>query len=226
MPFKCVGLCDGNPCAGELENTECYVDHPHDQPVESKCRNPCLSGTDPCRSKGDSFACRPKAQGEGGDELPYKCVDLCAEKPCAHEVENTICHVDHDVQPAVVTCRNYCYGPPTEKCRAMGDKFACRPKLRDERGFGLPYKCVDLCAEQPNLCALGGDLYYHDKLCYADHTAQHPVAQCRSICTLKRCRDRATFCVPRTTKPYYFCEDYSPWVRTPCALQDIAGPQT
>ncbi len=212
--FSCVDLCAGNLalCAGEGENrTECYADHTT-YPAVTKCRNPCISAAneEQCRSKGDTVACRTKPHNEGGDGLPFTCVDLCAENPipCASERVNSECYADRTTLPAVLKCRNPCYtvarGSPDEQCRLTGDSFVCYPKPRDEGGDGKNFKCLDLCP--PAYCAYSGD----NTECVAVREKPGTVT-CRNPCNYwsvtRHCRIKHNkkTCKSITTRPFFEC---------------------
>ncbi len=177
--------CDGPQDCPTLPNTRCiYTAKYH----ILKCENGCSN--EPCRSKGAAFECRAKVREEGGDGLPYECVDVCAANghPCAGEQLNTECYADNATHPTVAKCRNPCLpnsGTGFQMCHSYvdGDKFACLPKQPygdDTHYQGLPFKCTNQCPCSKTKCdEVGTDL----SECYVDHYAQ-PVAEmsCRNPC--------------------------------------------
>ncbi len=203
--------CNDPHTCSTLPDTRWTMAKGHNGHDVAQCSDGCdESAIEHCQSmlgwaRTNSLVCHPKVRDEGGDGLPYKCVDLCAEKPCAGEVENTVCYVDHAAQPAVAKCRSHCDGPPTKECRSKGDSWVCRPKTG---GAGPSYTCVDLCQQHAAIC----EKEETNTQCYVDHAAQpRAVAGCRNICTTGiKCRwdldyYEGSACRPQKTAPFYIC---------------------
>ena len=222
LPYKCVDVCAENlklcDNVASLPKTECYADHTT-LPTVAKCRDPCrdMSNAGQCESVGDQYACIPTVRAMNPDRKLFTCLNLCSvnrNTACVDERENTECYVDYTTLPSATKCRNPCLstgkGSADEQCQSMGGRFVCRPKSTKEGGDGLPFKCVDACADFPTKCVDPNRRYVQAPTeCYVDRAALPEVKLlCRNACTKEKndmCWRQGRACKSTDTPPYFMC---------------------